>query len=170
MMSLLAPLPHPLLDPLHIIDPWLLRLVLMAIALAVLVFVAVVVFSLVLLKRWLNRSQPVRLISRRGPAIEDQLNDIYTFFNRSETFREGCHRISASMKTFLEMKTGREVEEMTVAEIHAHLRNEEVARYFSDLARIQFDPAEPNGADFQRVFNDSTRLARRLKEGRTHVG
>jgi hypothetical protein len=157
-------LPHGPANPLHIIEPLFLAL---TVALAVVVVLAVV-FAVVRLLLWLKRRMVTTPALPPLPPIRDMDQRIARIKKEhlaSEAYRNGCHSLSALLKTYLEQQTRQPVEEMTLAEIRRRLDHAEASRFFTRLSDLQFRRAEPGRGEFAGACEESVRLAKKFKRG-----
>lgn len=79
----------------------------------------------------------------------------------TKKFREGCHRMSAVLKTYFEILLKLDIEEMTADEIRVHVKEkEELGMFFTSLTVTQYQHAEPSE---EQVTNHYSRALELVK-------
>ena len=154
-------LPTGLADPLHIFPPWSSTFLLIAIALLLLAILFWVLAYLYSKYRQNQEARPYQAPSMDGHNRKDTLgviDSIRVKYQETRNYREGCHMLSAAVKTHIETKTGLEVEEMTPGEIARNIEGEETARFFNKLGGLQFNLAEPEKNDFLNICEESKQI------------
>lgn len=149
--------------PLHILSPWTIAMLKFVLALAVVSLV--VLFFLWLAKekkrkRTARRPYPGRT---RPQSIEEKITELRDFFMGRKEYREGCHMLSAEMKTWLESLTAMQVEEMTVREITRNLGSE-TGEFFQELSELQFDLRNPSRKKFAAMCKKAIEIGRASPE------
>jgi hypothetical protein len=155
--SFFLSLPGGPAGPLHILSPWVI--VLLKFLLAAAVAAVVVSVFLLLARQKKRRRQARRPYPGRLPplSIEQRIVILRDFFLERKDYREGCHALSAEMKTWLESITAMQVEEMTVREITRSL-GEDAGDFFRELGELQFDLRNPSKRKFAAMCKKAIEL------------
>ena len=160
MDKFLKELPAGMADPLHILPPWTsLALTLGFLILLLVMLLWALVYYLTNRPQATDKlpSEPAR--PYQGSAIDAAIDKIRLTHSELENYREGCHVLSAVIKTHIEKLTGLDVEEMSPSEIGANLKGN-VGNFFSDLSILQFGRKEPTKNQFFSICDDSKKIAK----------
>lgn len=145
--------------PLHIISPWTIAMLKFVLALAV---ASLAVWLFLRLAREKKRKRTARRPypgRARPQSIEEKITALRDFFMGRKEYREGCHMLSAEMKTWLESVTAMQVEEMTVREITRNL-GPETGEFFKELSELQFDLRNPSKKRFASMCRKAMELGK----------
>jgi hypothetical protein len=142
-------LPADLADPLHILSPipwqtlaWLALAALLA---------ALWLLWRKLRRRRLPATAPPPANAkppRRGTGIRATIDAIQQRYIDVDP-RDGCHQLSAALRSHYETVSGKRLSTATVREILAAIGDGAVPRLFGLLADLQFDREEPTRSDFR---------------------
>jgi len=165
MGELAAALCAPQLGPLHVFPPWTGS----ALGVAARMLLGLLVIALACLFLW-SRLRASRAGARPAwrppwrppPSVaeaEAAIERIRAGFTAEGRCREGCHALSAEMKTWFERVSAREVEEMTAEEIGRCL-GPQVGGFFRRCEAVQFGQDEPRAADLDCLCRDAVRTVR----------
>lgn len=95
--------------------------------------------------------------------VYDTINRIKMKYLKNQSFRDGLHDLSASLKTYLERATGMEIEEMTSEEIGSSLDNKGITEFFYRMSLLQFGRVAPGEKEFLSAINHSRRTIKNFK-------
>ncbi len=156
------PLPAAPADPLHILPPESLWLLLAA---AGMLFLALA---------WLVARRLFRRVPKPAPAsppvpapvptvpaesgITGLINALEREFLDSKAFRDGCHALAALVKSRLARSTGLAVEHMTSPEIARAIEEPEVGRFMIALSRRRYGRDEPRRRHFAQACGEAREL------------
>jgi len=152
-------LPAGLADPLHILPPW------STIALTAALILLVVAILIWAVAFFLSRRQPEgKFISEiaepyRDGSISGKISKIRDEYTGSRDYRQGCHALSAVMKSHIEKRSGLDIEEMTPDEITVSLKGN-AGLYFEDLSELQFRKKNPLKREFVKACETSKKVAK----------
>jgi len=141
-------LPADLADPLHILHPipWQ--------ALTWLMLAALLAALWMLWRKLRNQQKPATAPStaagaRRGaPGIQGIIDAIQQRYLDVDP-RDGCHELSAALRSHYEAASGKPLSTSTVREIVAAIGDGSVPRLLGLLADLQFGRQEPTRSDFR---------------------
>ncbi len=154
-------LPADLVAPLHLPDPyphpawlWLAALLLLA-----------------LLWTWWRRSRrrraqttpwtpPPPAPAAAASGISAAIDEILHRYKDTDR-RQGCHRLSETLRVHLETKTRKRCTTFTVREIATELGDQAVAAFFELLRDLQFGRREPSRSNFEGICEMATAVASR---------
>ena len=156
-------LPEGLAEPLHVLPAWT--------AAALWGFVALLIVAALayLIYRWYEKyardRENRKTFSRRESGFGKRaITQLERRFIESGEIRQGCHELSARMKTHFEQKTALEIEEMTAEEMGRKLIGKPI-KFFLKLSSVQFQRNKPDERQFQDLCNQARSLLRSsLKE------
>ena len=165
MGKLAQNLPAGISDPLHILPPWSsIALVIAAIILIVAILIWAIAYFLS--KRIQHKKPPPELAAPyQDGSISGTINSIEKKYTKSREYREGCHVLSAVMKSHIEKKSGVEIEEMTPDEIILSLKSN-AGLYFEDLGTLQFRKKNPLKKEFVNACESSKKTAKNRHRAR----
>jgi hypothetical protein len=144
-------LPRGLADPLHILEPfpgWARAAIVAALLLALL---------WMLWRRWARRRRvPVaarspRRVAPRLDSIAEVIRRIRRRYPDAGSYRQGCHELSAVLRSFLERGSPHPFSILTAREIARALGEGEQTRLFDRLAELQFARRAPSRRDFRAI-------------------
>jgi hypothetical protein len=158
----LSTLPHAAVEPLSILPPWLVVMVLLAIPLLLLLLMALVFWWV---WRRMQKLSDAELRQRgnvpkrpRPRGLGERIEAIRRHHLELHLYRDGCHALSGALKSHLERRTGVEVEELTVAELEPRLADSRQGQYFIDLRSCQYGRRQPGRRDFESLCDRARSL------------
>ena len=96
--------------------------------------------------------------------FEKEIKIIYDYHNAKGYYRDGCYKISATLKSFLETVYNKDVEEMTVLEIEKNLKDNYAHEIMKQLSNYQFRKKETSLDEFEKIYQKSLGLIKEKKK------
>lgn len=152
----------------HILPFWYTLLYYMAWVFGTALAIIFVIYLLAKLLRYFNSrpkpafaSETAKSRSFSSLELKRNLKIIYEESVSTSRFREGCHSMSAVLKTYFEILLSLDIEEMTAMEIKIHVKEKkELGDYFTELTVSQYQHVEPSKEDFDKHYNRALELIR----------
>lgn len=166
ILNLITKLPQDLLDVQHILPFWYTILYYF---LWIAGFAAALCLAIYLLSKFAKylRSRPPkpyesRLARERRYSrnqILKDIDEIYKNYLQTQNYRKGLHTLSSTLRTYFEVQTKKNIEEMTAAEIREHVvERKDLGVYFTGLSVAQFQEREPNENEFVQHYEEGKKL------------
>ncbi len=95
--------------------------------------------------------------------FESEIKIIHNYHTKEGLYREGCYKISAILKSFLETIYEKDVEEMTVFEIERNLNDNGAREIMRQLSNYQFRKNDTTKAEFEKIYHRSLELIQERK-------
>ncbi len=150
--DLAAALPEPPADPLHILPPASLPVLLAALA------VLLLVLAWMMLRRFSRRKPaaattppPVPEPAATGTpetGFTARIEAIERKYLKTKEFRDGCHALATAVKTHVGRSTGLDAERLTSPEIARAVEDQRVGRFMIDLSWRRYGRNEPRRKHF----------------------
>lgn len=156
----MSSLPGDLADPLHLLEPFPYKTLLVAAAV-----LGYLLWRLIrrLHRRKLAAPQPaprsVPAAAAAAAPIAERIEALWRRFRETGRFREGCHELAGLLRAQLEAERRRRFSSLTAGEIGRHLGDSPWSRLFSLLAGLQFGRRPPSRSDFQGVCELAAEVA-----------
>jgi hypothetical protein len=153
-------LPLDLLEVQHILPFWFTYLYWFLWTLGIAVVAFLVIFLFTKLIGYLN-SLPAarakqRLLAREFPRerLKMAIAKIRDDTLHSGSFRQGCHQLSALLRTYYDIHLKKDVEEMTATEIQREIKERtDLGDYFVAMRGLQFQSLSPTEEEFRQQFD-----------------
>lgn len=166
ILSLITKLPKDLLDVQHILPFWYSILYHLLWILGGAAVLCLVIYLASKFFRYLRSRPPKPYESRlarerrysRSQILKD-IDEIYKSYLGSKNYRKGLHTLSATLKTYFEVQTKKNIEEMTSSEIREHVTDrKDLGVYFTNLTVVQFQEHDPNENEFIQKYEEGKKL------------
>ncbi|MCB1157649.1 MAG: hypothetical protein H7A25_19325 [Leptospiraceae bacterium] len=156
---LLQSLPGEVIPPLDLIPPWFFNSLKYAlISLLVSLVVSYIMYKLVKKSEEIPGyiPKPTKFPARsKSRSIYDEINILKQKYHKSKEYREGLHELSSALRSYLETKSGMQVEEMTSKEIEERLKSKELGSLFRGMGSVQFGIQQPDENEFNHQVQNS---------------